>query len=157
MMRSVGTIVTKVIAIGWSAFGISVPSRAGGDSREFVIQELTRQADGNVMIQLLQTRTEGDEYRHACESLTISIADELEFPWWKRRCGAESPVSRQDHALAIRALEAAFQESRPIRFGSMGEGLYAKKDEPCKARSRGIKVIQEIDGHTAIYSYYKVP
>ena len=82
-----------------------------------------------------------------CEKIVVTGSyDQLKWLTYKR------PMSKETQVQSIKLLCDAYEEKRPILFGTMGLGLH--EVEKCSFLSKGL-FVQDYKGQKAVYSVYE--
>jgi hypothetical protein len=121
---------------------------AGGDSWQVRVLSISPAGSDPVTI-AIQPLEDGYEWK-GCAKVTIVSTLKREvigLRTWSASLGQD----KYDAALA--ELRDAAEKRTIIRFGSMGSGLKATSNK-CKLLSRGLEVLTEHSGATAIFSYH---
>lgn len=140
----------RVIPLAAIAFLFSATvARAGGTSWEFFVTSVDERPGHEFRI-LLRPASRGAGFPAQCEAVVLDVRHSS--LWWATFGGGT--VTRAENQRAREVLRSAQEAAKPILVGSMGYGMGATED-PCRVRSRGLKVMNEAADVEAVYSFYE--
>jgi hypothetical protein len=119
----------------------------------FEVLEVSR-ADRNEALIRLRPRPPGRKFPRSCETLVVHAYFDLET--WSP--SGRRVVTREGHERSLRLLQQAQITRDIVRFGAVGHGFGAvAESQECEVASRGLQIVVEDDGTSAVYSVFREP
>jgi hypothetical protein len=119
----------------------------------FEVLEVSR-ADRNEALIRLRPRPPGRKFPRSCETFVVHACFDLET--WSP--SGRRVVTREGHERSLRLLQQAQITRDIVRFGAVGHGFGAvAESQECEVASRGLQIVVEDDGTSAVYSVFREP
>jgi hypothetical protein len=102
----------------------------------------------------LRPRPRGRKFPRSCETFVVYTRFDLES--WSP--SGRLVVTREGHDRSLQLLQQAQVTRDIVRFGAVGRGFAAIAESPnCEVASRGLQIVVEDDGTSAVYSVFREP
>jgi hypothetical protein len=111
-------------------------------------------ADRDETLIRLRPRPPGRKFPRSCETFVVHAYFDLES--WSP--SGRRVVTREGHERSLRLLQQAQITHDIVRFGAVGRGFGAiAESQKCEVASRGLQIVVEDDGTSAVYSVFTEP
>ena len=119
----------------------------------FEVLEVSR-ADRDEVLIRLRPKPPGRKFPRSCETFVVHAHYDLET--WSP--SGRRAVTREGHERSLRLLQQAQITSDIVRFGAVGRGFGSvAESQKCEVASRGLHIVVEDDGSSAVYSVFTEP
>jgi hypothetical protein len=119
----------------------------------FEVLEVSRTNRDEALIRL-RPRPPGRKFPRSCETFVVHADFDLET--WSP--SSRRAVTREGHERSLRLLQQAQITRDIVRFGAVGRGFGAvAESQKCEVASRGLQIVVEDDGTSAVYSVFSEP